>query len=344
MESGVAGGARSRRPGEGLAEIGGDPLDPALLPPGLDARQIHLGRDAHRPGDVGSLGLGPAHPAQARAQVEIAGQILILRDPQIQAPRVQKREVGAVHDPLRPDVHPAAGGHLPIVGHPELGGLVKIGGIVELAHHQGVGVDHPWRLAMAGKQTHGVTGRDHESLSLGHLLQILFDQPVLHPVLEHLPRLAVGDELVGIESNVKVQVVVDVELEGPGLQDAAILVDRPSFDVVIGSGGRCLDVASPVIRPRPWPVPVAVDAATLSQLRQELRRQRLVQRGGNVAEGILERQRHLPRRQRAAPVGRSADARGEAGRWGQLFGQPDGRHLSSRLSMIWSAEKSCSCR
>ena len=125
---------------------------------------------------------------------------------------------------------------------PELGGLVEVGRIVELAHHEGVGVDHPGRVAMGGKQAYGVTGRDHQRLGLVHLLQVLPDQPVLHPVLEHLPRLAVGDELVGVKSDGEVEIVVDVQLEGPRLQDAAILVDGPSLDVAISVG---MGAASP---------------------------------------------------------------------------------------------------
>jgi len=115
-----------------------------------------------------------------------------------------------VHDPLRPDVHPAAGGHLTVVRHAELGGLVEVGRIVEFAYHESVGVDHAGRIAVGGKQAYGVTGRDHQRLGLAHLLQILLDQPVLHPVLEHLAGLAVGDQLVGVQGDREIKIVVDV--------------------------------------------------------------------------------------------------------------------------------------
>ncbi len=125
-----------------------------------------------------------------------------------------------MHDALRPDVHPAAGRHLPVVGHAQLGRLVEVGGVVELAHHEPVGIDDPGGVAVAGEQAHRVPGGDDQGLGLGHLLQVLLDQPVLHPVLEHLPRLPVRHQLVGVEGDGEIQVVVDVELERPGLEDA----------------------------------------------------------------------------------------------------------------------------
>ena len=91
-----------------------------------------------------------------------------------------------------------------------------------------------WR----GEQAHRVPGGDHQGLRLGHLLQVLLDQPVLHPVLEHLARLAVGDQLVGVEGDGEVQVVVDVELQRPRLEDAPVLVDGPRLDVAVGVGAR----------------------------------------------------------------------------------------------------------
>ena len=38
-----------------------------------------------------------------------------------------------------------------------------------------------------------------------HLLQIAFDQAILHPVLKDLTRFPVSDQFVGIEGNVEVR-------------------------------------------------------------------------------------------------------------------------------------------
>ena len=79
---------------------------------------------------------------------------------------------------------------------------------------------------MAVEQPQGVAGHDHQGLLVRHDLQIFLDEPVLHPVLTHLPRLAVGHQLIGVQGHVEVQVVVHHHLEGLGLYAVApILVD-----------------------------------------------------------------------------------------------------------------------
>ena len=58
------------------------------------------------------------------------------------------------------------------------------------------------------------------------LFEVFLDQAVLHPVLAHLAGLAVGDQLIGIEGDVEVQVVVYHHLEGLALDAGAlVLVD-----------------------------------------------------------------------------------------------------------------------
>ena len=155
------------------------------------------------------------------------------RDAKVEPPGVQQRDVGAVHDPLRPNVHPAACRHLSIVGHAQLGGLVEVGGVVEFAHHEPVGVDHSRSIPMAGEQAHRVPRCDHKRLRVRHLREVLTHQPILHPILEDLARLPVSDEFVRIERYSEVQVVVDVELKRSGFKDASILADGPRFDVAV---------------------------------------------------------------------------------------------------------------
>ena len=65
---------------------------------------------------------------------------------------------------------------------------------------------------MGSKETQRVAGFNNQSLFVGHYFQIFFDETVLHPVLANLTGLAVGNQLVWIESYVEVQVVVDHNL------------------------------------------------------------------------------------------------------------------------------------
>ena len=131
-----------------------------------------------------------------------------------------------VDDALGADVHPAACRHLAVVGHAQGGGAVEVLLVVKGAHHQAVGDDAPGRQLVAVEQAQRVAGHNHQRLLIGHDLQILLDEPVLHPVLAHLPRLAVGHQLIGVQGHVEVQVVVHHHLECLGLYAVApILVD-----------------------------------------------------------------------------------------------------------------------
>ena len=97
-------------------------------------------------------------------------------------------------------------------------------------------------------------GLHHQRLVGRQRFQVLFDQEVLHPVLAHLARLAVGDELVGVERDVEVQVVVDHHLERASLRAAPpVLADGSAPEPALGAE------------------PVAVDAASGPQLLQKLR-------------------------------------------------------------------------
>jgi len=98
-------------------------------------------------------------------------------------------------------------------------------------------------------------------------------------------------------------------LEGAGLKDAPVPIDGLSLDVVVGFG------VPRGARDGPRSEPIAVDAALLAKLFEELGRHGLVQRGRHVAKGVLESHHRLLRRQRATAIGSAADARREPRRW-----------------------------
>ena len=75
-----------------------------------------------------------------------------------------------------------------------------------------------------------------QSLLVSHDLQVLLDQAVLHPVLADLAGLTVGDQLIGIQSDIEVQVVVDHHLEGLALGALAlVLLDGLAVDAALGT-------------------------------------------------------------------------------------------------------------
>ena len=204
-------------------------------------------------------------------------------------------------DALGPDVHPAAGRHLSIVGHPQGGGAVEVLLVVKGAHHQAVGDDAPGRQLVAVEQAQRVAGHNHQRLLIGHDLQILLDEPVLHPVLAYLPRLAVGHQLIGVQGHVEVQVVVHHHLEGLGLYAVApILVD-----------GLAVKRA---LRPEA----ISVDPAMLLQLPGKLPCHLQMMVRVDVPQGVADGQRLVCLGQMGLPPGGPPDPLPEGGIWGQV--------------------------
>ena len=177
-------------------------------------------------------------------------------------------------DALRADVHPAAGGHLTVVGDAERGGAVEVLLIVEGADHQAVGDDDAGRHLVGVEQAQRMAGHDDQRLLVGQLLEVLLDEAVLHPVLADLTGLTVGDQLIGIERNVEVEVVVDHDLNGAALDALAlVLVDGLAVELALGTEA------------------IAVDAAVLLELGGELLGHLLVMVGVDVAQSVLDGER-----------------------------------------------------
>ena len=141
---------------------------------GLDAAFVHFGKDAHSAGDLSRFGLGAAHAAQARGDEQLAGQVAFGRDAQELAARIEDGVERAVDDALGADVHPAAGGHLAIVGNAHLLGDLPIVDVVEHAHHQGVGQNNAGRLFFGGEQAHRVAGFNDQRLVVPSALPGIF--------------------------------------------------------------------------------------------------------------------------------------------------------------------------
>ena len=77
-------------------------------------------------GDLSSLALSAAHAAKTGGDEQTAGEVLIVGDAELQTAGVEQRVERAVDDALGADVHPAAGGHLTVVGNAERGSAVEV--------------------------------------------------------------------------------------------------------------------------------------------------------------------------------------------------------------------------
>ena len=310
--------------GHGLLQTVGAVADPALGIAGVDTGVIYLGDDGGGAGDLSSLALGAAHAAETGRDEQTSRQVAVIGDAQLQPSGVEQGVEGAVDDALRADVHPSAGSHLAVVGHAQGGGPVEVLLIVEGAHHQTVGDDDPGCQLVGMEQTQRMAGHDNQRLLIGQLLQILLDEPVLHPVLADLAGLAVGHQLIGIQRHVEVQVVVDHHLDSPALDALAlVLADGLAVDLALGAEA------------------IAVDAAVLRQLLSELLGHLCVVIGVDVAQGVLDGQRLVRLGQMGLPAGGPAIAALHLGvRW-QLIVQLDGHCLVCQINHEYCLTFSC---
>ena len=290
--------------GKCFGEGGSDMPYPTLSVARLNARSVHLGYDGCCSGHFGGLGLCATHTAQSRRDEEAACQIAVLRDAQFQASGIEQGVERAVYDALRTDVHPAAGRHLTVVGHAHLHGGMPVLLVVVQAYHQGVGNNDAGRFGLRLEQPQRMSTLDDERLILRQHLQILLDEPVLHPVLTHLARLTVGNQFVRIEGDVETKVVVDHHLKGfPFDAVPLVFVNRLGLQVALRT------------------ITVAIDASAGTELFQKLGSQGLMQFFRDIAQRILQCRGRLRGSKCIATVRRPPDALHKTGIGRQCLAQ-----------------------
>ena len=220
--------------GKGLWHRVGDVPHPTLPMACFDARSIYLGNDSGGSGHLGGFGLCTAHASQTGRNEQAPTQVAILRNAQFEASGIKEGIERAVHNALRTDVHPPAGGHLPVVGHAHLHGGVPVFLIVVKPHHQSIGDDNTRCVGFRLEQAQRVSALNNQRLVARQQLQVLLDKTVLHPVLAHLPGLAIRHQFVRIKGDVETQVVVYHHLKSlPFYASALVFVYRTSLEVAL---------------------------------------------------------------------------------------------------------------
>ncbi|MPM49461.1 hypothetical protein SDC9_96191 [bioreactor metagenome] len=275
-----------------LVQIVRNHLHPTLIEPGLNTGAVHFRKHANRAGDVRGLGLRAAHAAEAGTHEHLARQIPVRRHAKVLSAHAENRVERAVDDSLRADVHPAARGHLPVVGNAHLLGNLPVIEVIEHADHQRVGQNNARGFRPAREQSQRMAGLEHQRLLVGQFFEVTLDEAVLQPVLAGLPGFAVGDQFVGVERDLKVQIVVDHHLERLARKALTlVLVDGLAVNTPLGT------------------VAIGVDAAARFQLFQELRRKRFVQTLRHVPQRVFERLPRLREGQPVAAIRRTANVR-----------------------------------
>ena len=264
-------------------------VDPPLLVAFLRRLGVDLGNNAHHPRNVTRLGLGSRHTAEARRDEQHPARIGAPRREAF-ARGVHHRDRRAVDDALRPDIHIRSCGHLPILRHSEGVEPLPVVGLRVVGDHHAVGHHHARGVGVRREQPQRMPRVHHQRLAVGHLRQILHCEAVLRPVLEHRAVAAVGDQLVGMLSDLRVEVVLDHQHDGRRLPAAGgILVDGPRIHLVIGTQA------------------VHIDTAVFAQLLGELLRQNGVVLDGEVTQGVFQGQHLLFVQKDILALGRMVD-------------------------------------
>ena len=200
----------------------------------------------------------------------MSAQITVLRNTKFHTSGIQQSIEGAMHNSLRTNVHPASGSHLSIVGHSHLHSHVPILLVVVKTYHHGIRNNHAWCIGLRTEQSQWMSTFNDKCLILSQYFKILLNETILHPVLTDLPRFAISDEFIRIESNVEAEIIVNHHLE------------RFTFNTIsfVGIDRLRLEVSLRTIS-------VTVNASTGAKFLHKLRCKRFVQFFGNVAQCIL---------------------------------------------------------
>ena len=239
---------------------------PALTVAGFDTRGIHFGYDSRRTGHLGSFGLGAAHTAQTGRDEKPSAQVTVLRDTELQPSGIQKGVESAVHNALRPDIHPPAGSHLTVIGYTHLHGCMPVLLIIIQPYHHCIRNNDARRFGFRLEESQRMPAFDNERLVIGKDFKVLFYQAILHPILAHLPRLTVSDKFVRVKGYVETKIIVYHHLKG-------LTLDAASFVFV---DGLCLEVALRTVA-------VAVNASARTKFFHKFRSECFVQFFRDVA-------------------------------------------------------------
>ncbi len=177
---------------ERLLEISHELVAVAVRHPPTDASLVDLDVEAHALVHLDRERLRAAHAAHPSGQDEPAlqGTAEVL-------PRARReRLVRTLDDPLRADVGPATGRHLPVHREAESLELVERLPVGPLRHEVRVRDQDPRRVPMRPEDRHGLAALHDERLVVPKALERFDDAVERIPVPRSLPRAAVDDELV----------------------------------------------------------------------------------------------------------------------------------------------------
>ena len=118
-----------------------------------------------------------------------------------------------------------------------------------------------------------MSAHHHKRLFPRQLFQIMLDQPVLHPILTHLPGFPISNQLIGVQGDFKIEVIIDHHLKGFAFKAFSLIAfNRKASDAARG------------------PEAIAVNSSMLRKFPREFRSHHFMMLNGDVAQSVANGQ------------------------------------------------------
>ena len=149
--------------------------------------------------------LRAAHAAQTGGQDPASGQIAVI----VLTARFDEGFVGALHDALRADIDPRAGGHLAVHHQPGLIQLVKMIPVGPVRYQVGVRQQHARRVGVGAEDADGLARLNQQGFIGLQQLQRAQDLFKAFPVARRFANTAVNHQIFRPLGHVGIEVILD---------------------------------------------------------------------------------------------------------------------------------------
>jgi hypothetical protein len=211
--------AGTRHDGQRFVDIVGRPIEVTGLQAHLDAAGLAFHGEARGTRHHRRQRLGAAHAAQPGRQHPAAGKIAAI----MLSPHLDERLVGALHDALRADIDPRAGGHLAIHGQALGIEFVEMLPGRPFRHQVGIGDQDARRIFMGAKHPDWLARLHQQRLVIAQPAQRVDDAVETVPVACCPPDAAIDNQFLRVLRHAGIQIVHQHAQRGfrlPGLRRA----------------------------------------------------------------------------------------------------------------------------
>ena len=155
------------------------------------------------PAIAAASGCAPPMPPRPAVRIHLPPKIAAI----VPAPHLDERLVGALHDALRADIDPGAGGHLAVHHEPLAIELVEAVPGRPVRHEVGVGDQDPRRVGVGAEHADRLAGLDEQRLIALEAAQRRDDAVERLPIARRAADPAIDDELARPLGDVGIEIV-----------------------------------------------------------------------------------------------------------------------------------------